>query len=109
MYITCFSEPIQPPNNVQILNLTAVSASVTWTPLPKSSLNGKLTKYAVKLKEHDTNNSTVHDTIKEKIKIVDLMPFTRYSVQVAACNSEGDGPVSPHVHFTTPPSGILNK
>ena len=109
MYIPCFSVPIEPPNNVQLINLTAVSASLTWIPLPKSSLNGKLTKYAVKLKEDDTNNSTFHDTMREKIKIVDLMPFTRYSVQVAACNSEGDGPFSHRVPFTTPQSGILNK
>ena len=109
MSIPCFSVPIEPPNNVQILNLTAVSATVTWTPLPKSSLKGKFTKYAVKLMELDTEKLTFHDTKKRKFKIVDLNHFTRYSIQVAACNSEGDGPFSPHVHFKTHQSGILNK
>ena len=63
----------------------------------------------MKLKEHDTNNSIFHDTKKIKFKTANLMPFTRYSIEVAACNSEGDGPFCPQVPFTTPQSGILNK
>ena len=93
---------------MQIQNLTAVSASVTWNPLSKSSLNGELIKYAVTLMENDGNDLKTFDSIEEKIDITDLRPFTRYIVQVAACNSIGCGPKSEEISFTTAEAGMSN-
>ena len=93
---------------MQIQNLIAVSASVTWKPLSKSSLNGELIKYAVTLKENDGNGLKMFDAIEEKIDFTELRPFTRYIVQVAACNSAGCGPKSEEISFTTAEAGISN-
>ena len=102
-----FSEPTESPSYVQIRKLTAVSASVTWKPLSKSSLNGKLMKYIVTRKENDNKSSLKSfDATEEKIDFTNLMPFTKYLVQVAACNSAGCGPKSDDISFTTAETGI---
>ena len=101
-----FSEPAESPSYVQIQKLTAVSASVTWKPLSKSSLNGKLMKYAVTRKENDKNSLKSFDATEEKFDFTNLIPFTKYLVQVAACNSAGCGPKSEEISFTTAEAGI---
>lgn len=98
--------PTRPPSDLQILGLTALSASVTWKAPPKSSLNGKFIKYSVTLKESDGSNLKVHDTMKDKIEFHNIKPFTKYLVQVAAYNSVGCGPTSQDLFFTTPEAGI---
>ena len=101
-----FSEPAESPSHVQIQKLTAVSASVTWKPLSKSSLNGKLTKYEVTLKENDKSNLKSFDATEEKFDFTILRSSTKYLVQVAACNSAGCGPKSEEITFTTAEAGI---
>ena len=103
-----FSEPAESPSYVQIRKLTAVSATVTWKPLSKSSLNGKLTKYVVTQKENDGSSLKSFDATEEKIDFTNLRPFTKYIVQVAACNSAGCGPTSEEISFTTAEAGIFN-
>ena len=93
---------------MHIQKLTAVSASVTWKPLSKSSLNGKLIKYVVTRKANNGNGLKLFDAIEEKIDFTDLRPFTRYIVQVATCNSAGCGPKSEEIIFTTDEAGITN-
>ena len=102
-----FSEPAESPSYVQIRKLTAVSASVTWKALSKSSLNGKLTKYEVTLKENDKNSFKSFDATEEKFDFTNLRPFTKYLVQVAACNSAGCGPKSEEITFTTAEAGTI--
>ena len=101
-----FSEPAESPSYVQIRKLTAVSASVTWKPLSTSSINGKLTKYVVNQKENDGNCLKSFDATEEKIDFTNLRPFTKYLVQVAACNSAGCGPKSKEISFNTAEAGI---
>ena len=79
---------------------------MTWKPLSKSTLNGELIKYAVTRKENNGNGLKLFDAIEEKIDFTDLRPFTRYRVQVAACNSAGCGPKSKEITFTTAEAGI---
>ena len=91
---------------MKIQNLTAVSASVIWKPLSKSSINGKLTKYVVNRKEIGGSGQQSFNAIEEKIDFTNLRPFTKYLVQVAACNSAGYGPKSEEISFTTVEAGI---
>ena len=83
-----------------------MSASVTWEPLSKSSINGKLTKYVVILKVKDGNRLQSFNAIEENIDFKNLRPFTKDLVQVAACNSAGCGPKSEEIPFTTAEAGI---
>ena len=94
---------------MEILCLTDVSATVTWTPLPQSSLNGRLTKYTVTLKKNNGKNRKNLKSAEEKIEIQNLKPFTEYLVQVAARNSAGCGPTSPYLSFTTLEAGKMNE
>ena len=57
-----------------------------WKPLSKSSINGKLTKYVVNRKENDGNGLQSFNAIEENIDFTNLRPFTKYLVQIAACN-----------------------
>ena len=91
---------------MQIRNLTAVSASVIWKPLSKSSINGKLRKYVVIRKVKDGKSLQSFNAVKENIDFMNLRPFTKYIVQVAACNSAGCGPKSEEIIFTTAEAGI---
>ena len=84
-----------------------MSASVTWEPLSKSSVNGKLTKYVVTRKENDGNGLQLFNAIEENIDFKNLRPFTKYLMQVAACNSTGNGPKSKEKAFTTAEAGII--
>ena len=91
---------------MQIRKLTAVSASVTWKPLSKSTINGKLTKYVVNQNENEGIGVKSFDVTEEKIDFTNLRPFTKYLVQVAACNTAGCGPKSKEITFTTAEAGI---
>ena len=63
-------------------------------------------KYVVSLKESDESILKSFDATEEKIDFMDLRPFTKYLVQVAACNSAGCGPKSEEIPFTTAETGI---
>ena len=93
---------------MRTLDVTALSAVVTWKPPSKSSLNGNLTKYSVILKESDGKDFKYSDINEGETEFQDLKPFTEYLVQVAACNSAGCGPMSPDLTFTTLQAGISN-
>ena len=94
---------------MQILSLTEVSALVSWTSPPQSSLNGKLTKYVVILKKNSGKFLKKFKTNEYKIEIQNLNPFTEYLVQVAASNSAGCGPTSSSFSFITLETGKMSS
>ena len=111
-----FLEPSKAPSNVVTLPQSKDSATVTWNPPPKSSWNGFIRKYEVKVEDvfsgAPANSSCVevagisHD--KMEYAISDLSPGTEYSVQVSACTSAGSGKWSdPPSKFTTDESGMF--
>ena len=76
-----------------------MSASVTWKPLQK--------KYAVTLKNNYADTFKSYDTPEDNIEFHDLMPFNKYTVQIAAGNSVGCSPMSHGLCFTTLEAGIM--
>ena len=96
------------------------SATVTWNPPPKSSWNGFIRKYEVKVEDFSCDapakyscnegyevevDGISHD--KMEYAISDLSPGTEYSVQVSACTSVGPGKWSDPYKFTTHESGMF--
>ena len=96
------------------------SATVTWNPPPKSSWNGFIRKYEVKVedfscdapaksscnKKYEVNVDGIsHDNMEYSIS--NLSPGTEYSVQVTACTSAGPGKWSDPYIFTTHESGMF--
>ena len=90
------------------------SAIVTWNPPPKSSWNGFIRKYKVKV-ECDSCDAPAKSSCIEKYVVKDKMeypisnlsPGTEYSVQVSACTSAGPGKWSDPYKFTTHESGMF--
>ena len=109
--IFLFPEPSAAPNVNNIL-ISPSCGEVTWKPLPKSSLNGVLSKYILVLKkineEEKESLITKEERFEEKFRLQNLKPFTHYSLQIAACNRVGSGPMSDHFTFRTPEKGIQN-
>ena len=85
------------------------SATVTWNPPPKSSWNGFITKYQVKVDAEDKIYHAEYDVKVDDIShdkmeypISKLSPGTKYSVTVTAFTSVGHGNLSdPPSIFTT--------
>ena len=95
------------------------SAIVTNSP-PKSSLNGFIRKYEVKVEDVSSDapaksscnkkNEVKVDGIpldKMECPISNLSPVTEYSAQVSACTSAGPGKWSDPYKFTTHESGMF--
>ena len=104
-FLVELSAPAISPSNLRILYLTDTKVSLTWTPPPQSSLNGKLITYTVTHKNSNGKNFKSCKTDQDKIEILDLKPFTEYIIQVAACNFAGCGPASSSLFVTTLESG----
>ena len=96
------------------------SATVTWKPPPRSSWNGLITKYKVKVKDvscDPTAKSSCNEKYEVEVdgishdkmeySISNLSPGTEYSVQVSACTSAGPGKWSDPYKFTTHESGMF--
>ena len=96
------------------------SAIVTWNPPPKSSWNGFIRKYEVKVEDVScdptaksscnkkyevTVDGISHD--KMEYAISNLSPGKEYAVQVSACTSAGPGKWSDPYKFTTQESGMF--
>ena len=102
------------------LPLSKYSAIVTWNPPPKSSWNGFIRKYEVKVEDISCDapaksscnkkyevevDGISHD--KMECPISNLSPGTEYSVQVTACTSAGPSKWSDPYKFTTHESGMF--
>ena len=94
------------------------SVTVTWNPPPKSSWNGFIRKYEVKV-EYISCDPPAKSSCNEKYEvdgishdkmeylISNLSPGTEYSLQVSACTSAGPGKWSDPYKFTTYESGMF--
>ena len=111
-----FLEPSKAPSNVVAFPQSNYSATVTWNPPPKSSWNGFIMKYEVKVEDlscgEPAKSSYVevagisHDKMEHALS--NLSPGTEYSVEVSAHTSVGPGKWSdPPSKFTTPESSMF--
>jgi predicted RNA-binding protein with TRAM domain/chitodextrinase len=89
--------PPEPPTkvmNVNVKDMTATSATITWDPNPEPE--GVL-KYVIYL-----NGQKYGETTNTEYKIDNLQPNTSYEVTITAVNSDGEGPPSDPCTFRTP-------
>ena len=115
-----FLEPSKAPSNVVAIPQSKYSATVTWNPPPKSSWNGFIRKYEVKVEdlsfdapaksscneEYEVEVDGIYH-YKMEYTISDLSPGTEYSVQVSAYTSAGLGKWSDPYKLTTHESGMF--
>lgn len=70
--------------NPLLINITSRSATIRWTAPVRP--NGIITEFIVTLL---TNNTQLFRGLELSLEIVDLMPFTNYSISLETCNSIG--------------------
>ena len=119
--IFCFfsyAAPDKAPTNLTVIKVTADSIQISWQPVPRESLNGKLFGYKIRWKEEKAENYTYQElrikdpSARRKKRAVNyfdhppnnftlrnLTAYTNYSVAIAAATGalEGLGPYSQDV------------
>ncbi|XP_068752680.1 phosphatidylinositol phosphatase PTPRQ-like [Montipora capricornis] len=117
---TAEDAPDKAPTNLTVIKVTADSIQISWQPVPRESLNGKLFGYKIRWKEEKAENYTyqeLHTEIKDpsarrkkraviyfdhlptNFTLRNLTVYTNYLVAIAARTGalEGLGPYSQDV------------
>ena len=96
--------PSAAPNSVSVYAMSSTAITVQWGPVPCIEQNGDITGYTVRVLESGEMERVEDVGDVNEVTISDLTPFTTYSIQVAAVNSEGTGPYSDLIIIDTPNS-----
>ncbi|KAK9954145.1 hypothetical protein ABG768_016241 [Culter alburnus] len=122
--------PLEAPLDVGLLLINSTAIKVTWAPVNKETVRGRLQGYKIYLlhfgpesrhlrrervrEGKPTNISVVStDSNEEKMILGDLQPYSHYALAVSVFNYKGEGPQSEPFTFHTPegvpgpPSSLL--
>ncbi|XP_048035111.1 neural cell adhesion molecule L1.2 isoform X3 [Megalobrama amblycephala] len=122
--------PLEAPLDVGLLLINSTAIEVTWAPVNKETVRGRLQGYKIYLlhfgpesrhlrrervrEGKPTNISVVTtDSNEEKMILGDLQPYSHYALAVSVFNYKGEGPQSEPLTFHTPegvpgpPSSLL--
>lgn len=108
-YFVCifsFVAPCQPPQNLIVQNLSCNSFLLTWDPVPQGFANGRIQGYRVRAWElkhwiaSGIPNVTTVDNATTSALIGGLKPGTKYTVQISAFTSVGEGVIT-QINVTT--------
>lgn len=94
-----FPAPSGSPTFLQIITLSSTSIQVAWQEIPISDRNGVIIVYEALFEWYASfpfrqlGNGTVNVT-GLSLELMDLQPFTFYSISVRAYTSVGHGPFS---------------
>ena len=101
MFHIVISVPSAPPTSVKVTKVTGNTITVKWKPVECSHQNGEITGYLVQYRVEPSGKELVVNTSEKLITLPNLMPFTTYSIEVAAVNSAGIGNFSSAVTNVT--------
>ena len=94
MFHIVISVPSAPPTSVRVTRVAGATITVKWEPVNCIHQNGEITRYLVKYRSEANGEVLVVNTSEKQITLPNLMPFTNYSIEVAAVNSAGTGKFS---------------
>ncbi|XP_076189734.1 phosphatidylinositol phosphatase PTPRQ isoform X3 [Aptenodytes patagonicus] len=80
-------EPDSPPQNVELINVTATEINLRW--LPPEQPNGLITHYEVLYS--DSNNLFIKNASSTSISLSEMKPYTLYNISVRAFTRLGHG------------------
>ncbi|OXB69015.1 hypothetical protein ASZ78_012843 [Callipepla squamata] len=80
-------EPDSPPQNVEVINVTATEINLKWSP-PEQP-NGLITHYEVLYS--DSCDLFVRNTSSTNISLTEMLPYTLYNISVRAFTRLGHG------------------
>ena len=93
--------PSAPPTHLTLISVTHNSANVSWRSPMDDSLNGPLQSYTLNVTNTLTSTSFIETATTSHTLLDSLTPNTRYSLIVAAVNSQGTGPYTSELFFST--------
>ncbi|RVE70506.1 hypothetical protein OJAV_G00065240 [Oryzias javanicus] len=106
--------PLESPMDVGVVLINSTTIKVTWAPIDKELVRGKLLGYKIHLtwngyRFHHSHGSTHTETTivektgpnEEKKVISNLRPFSSYKLAVTVFNNKGEGPPSDTLPFET--------
>ena len=100
-----YIEPTTPPDGLKIVDIRKTSAKAKWDLLSIIQPYGVITGYAVRIAGYTLTNplnaTYIVSNQNRKFLLRELMPNSKYSVQVAVVTSAGIGPLSKPVSFFT--------
>ncbi|KAK2515189.1 Ptprq [Columba guinea] len=80
-------EPDSPPQNVELINVTATEINLRW--LPPEQPNGLITHYEVLFS--DSNDLFIKNASSTSISLGEMKPYTLYNISVRAFTRLGHG------------------
>ncbi|XP_071799499.1 uncharacterized protein [Asterias amurensis] len=106
--ITAEMAPSGPPRDIQLTLISNTTLSSSWDQPECGSRHGVITQYSYTLTSTDDGAVIRRNTtIDTSLELTDLIPFTQYTLSVAAMTSFGSGPVAVITNLTNegiPPS-----
>ena len=85
------SVPSAPPTSVRVTRVIGATITVQWGAVNCIHQNGEITEYLVKYRAEPNGEVLVVNASEKQITLPNMMPFTNYSIEVAAVNSAGIG------------------
>ena len=98
MLLPLFSEPTNPPRNVQATALSSTEIMVTWERVSAINESGIITNYEVEVEPVDFTDILIIiyvNTTNLSTVITGLQEYVEYDIRVRAYTVIGPGPFSP--------------
>uniref|UniRef100_A0A3B3DRQ5 Neural cell adhesion molecule L1 n=1 Tax=Oryzias melastigma TaxID=30732 RepID=A0A3B3DRQ5_ORYME len=106
--------PLESPMDVGVVLINSTTVKVTWAPIDRELVRGKLLGYKVKTSSlHFWFCRYMLSGTLSGFKILNLRPFSSYNLAVTVFNNKGEGPPSDALPFETDegvpgPPAVLN-
>lgn len=100
--------PDAPPTNVSVSVVNATTAEMTWGPIPQDNRRGDIIGYQIlyfPTETTDISEVSASGAACMSQLIAGLKPYTNYSAAVSGHTSQGGGPYSVYLNFTTDMAG----
>uniref|UniRef100_A0A671TAB3 Neural cell adhesion molecule L1 n=1 Tax=Sinocyclocheilus anshuiensis TaxID=1608454 RepID=A0A671TAB3_9TELE len=107
--------PLEAPMDVGVALINSTAIVVTWAPINRETVRGRLQGYKVIYCTGKPSNISfvMTDSNEERKVLGDLQPYSHYALSVSVFNNKGEGPQSDPLTFHTPegvpgpPSSLL--
>ena len=100
-----FPVPSGSPQNFSATDISPQSATLVWNPPLSEEQNGNITAYIINASVVGTGERFQLISESTVLGVNVLIPFTIYSILIAASTSVGTGPFSPELVLQTPEDG----
>ena len=104
-YFFKISAPSSAPANVTLIYVTSTSFTLTWEPPLLEDQNGELVEYSFLLTSLTDDIEQELTTSDRELLVDELVPYTRYKIQIAAGTAEGTGPFTDSLIVQTEQDG----